>query len=240
MRSTVVLLLFASLLPGLAFGQSGAADGANEAEYPDTLSLDGTWEIVFDPENRGNQAGWHREEAFSSLSGRRDIEVPSCWEEIEKDYETVQRWAQNPYWGGKLPTKDVLPVEATIHRSVGLWVCVSHVVTDHPAFDGLPAKCMMGQVYENVWAPQTLIGTGGEPIVASVSHDWHQGEKDAQNYLGPDAAWCGMDLGVVGHGQGRYVLSTMRIVENLGSDPVADKILFNLIEWTAKTPSVVR
>ena len=41
-----------------------------------------------------------------------------------------------------------------------------------------------------------------------------------------------MDLGVVSHGRGRYVLSSMRIVENLGKDPVADKILFNLIEWT--------
>ena len=26
--------------------------------------------------------------------------------------------------------------------------------------------------------------------------------------------------------------SALRIVENLGKDPVADKILFNLIEWT--------
>jgi hypothetical protein len=29
------------------------------------------------------------------------------------------------------------------------------------------------------------------------------------------------------------ILSMLRIVENLGRDPVADKILFNLIEWTA-------
>jgi hypothetical protein len=29
------------------------------------------------------------------------------------------------------------------------------------------------------------------------------------------------------------VLSMLRSVEHLGRDPVADKILFNLIEWTA-------
>jgi hypothetical protein len=69
--------------------------------------------------------------------------------------------------------------------------------------------------------------------VGSVSHGWHQGEKDAQNYLGPSPAWFGMDLGVVPHGRGRYVLSGLRVLENLGSDPVADKILLNLIAWTS-------
>lgn len=151
--------------------------------------------------------------------------------------ETVQRWAQNPFWGGKLPSEDVLPVDATVHRSVGLWICVSHIVTDHPVFNGLPTKSMMGQTYENVWAPQTLMGIDGELIVASVSHDWHQGEKDAQNYLGPDAAWCGMDLGIVAKGRGRYILSSMRIVENLGKDPVADRILLNLIRFAASQPT---
>ena len=146
--------------------------------------------------------------------------------------ETVQRWSGNSFWGGKLPTEDVLPVDATVQHAMGLWIGVSHIVTGHPVFDGLPAKCMMGQVYENVWSPQTLMSTGGELIVGSVSHSWFQGDSDMQNYHGPSLAWCGMDMGVVTHGQGRYVLSTLRIVENLGTDPVAEKLLFNLIEWT--------
>ena len=51
--------------------------------------MTGTWEIVFDPENKGREAGWHREKTFSSMAGRRTIEVPSCWELCEKDYEGV-------------------------------------------------------------------------------------------------------------------------------------------------------
>jgi hypothetical protein len=147
--------------------------------------------------------------------------------------ETVQRWAQNPFWSDKLPSREVLPVPATVRQGKGLWVGVSHIVTDHPVFNGLPTQCMMGQVYENVWSPQALLGLEGELIVGSVSHGWFQGEKDKQNYLGPSPAWWGMDMGVVRHGQGRYVLSALRIVENLGKDPVADKILFNLIKWTS-------
>jgi len=73
----------------------------------------------------------------------------------------------------------------------------------------------------------------GELIVGSVSHGWYQGEDDKQNYRGPSPAWYGMDMGVVKHGKGRYVLSALRIVENLGKDPVADKILLNLIGWVA-------
>lgn len=84
---------------------------------------------------------------------------------------------------------------------------------------------MMGQIYENVWSPQTLMDLDGELIVGAVSHGWFQGEKDKQNYLGPSPAWWGMDMGVVTHGKGRYVLSALRIVENLGTDPVADNSL---------------
>ncbi|HJN07737.1 MAG: glycoside hydrolase family 2 TIM barrel-domain containing protein [Pirellulaceae bacterium] len=144
--------------------------------------------------------------------------------------ETVQRG--NSFWAHWLPPKNVLPVPMTSKSAFGLWVGVSHIVTDHPVFDGLPSEQMMGQIYENVWAPQTLIGTDGELIVGSVSHGWYQGDKDSQHYQGPSAAWYGMDIGVVPSGSGRYVLSALRIVENLGKDPVADKILFNLIEWT--------
>ncbi|MCF7849890.1 MAG: hypothetical protein K9M45_13645, partial [Kiritimatiellales bacterium] len=146
--------------------------------------------------------------------------------------ETIQRKDPASFWSRALPTKEVLPIRPAIQMANGLWVGVSHIVTDHPVFAGLPTKCMMGQAYENVWAPQALKDTVGELIVGSVSHGWYQGEDDKQNYIGPSPAWYAMDMGVVKHGQGRYVLSAMRIVENLGKDPVADKILFNLIEWT--------
>jgi hypothetical protein len=43
-----------------------------------------------------------------------------------------------------------------------------------------------------------------------------------------------MDLGVVPHGNGRYVLNTLRLLDNLGKEPVADKILFNLIHFAPR------
>ncbi len=147
--------------------------------------------------------------------------------------DTIQRSSGN-FWVSSMPAEEVLPVKARLENAFGLWVGVSHVVTDHPVFEGLPSKCMMGQLYENVWSPHTLRGLEGELIVGSVSHGWHQDEEDRQNYLGPSPAWWGMDLGVVPSGEGRYVLSGLRIVENLGRDPVADRLLFNMIRWTTK------
>lgn len=79
------------------------------AEQPSssgTISLDGTWEILFDPENKGREAGWRGNETFSSIAGRRNIEVPRCWELIEKDYEGVafyrRRFVVPASWQGQV------------------------------------------------------------------------------------------------------------------------------------------
>ncbi len=117
---------------------------------------------------------------------------------------------------------------------MGLWVGVSHIVTDHPVFAGLPSQCLMGQVYENVYATQSLVGTCGQIMAGSVSHGFYSGRQLEQNYLGPEPAWFGMDLGTVPYENGRYVLSSLRILENLGEDPVADRVLLNLIRWTSR------
>ena len=54
----------------------------------ETLSLNGTWQIVFDPDNIGRRERWFETETFNAQPAR-DITVPSCWEEIEQDYEGV-------------------------------------------------------------------------------------------------------------------------------------------------------
>lgn len=54
-----------------------------------TLSLDGQWEIIFDDKNEGVEGEWYLNENFDSHPGVREIPVPSCWEEYEKNYEGV-------------------------------------------------------------------------------------------------------------------------------------------------------
>jgi hypothetical protein len=125
-----------------------------------------------------------------------------------------------------------LPFTAQVEPAQGLWTCIPHLVRGHPIFEGLPNRCMMREIYENVWATQTLRNLEGEAIVASIGFEWFSREHKLQ-YSGPGESWWGADLAVAPHGKGRAIVSLLRIVENLGKDPVADKLLFNMIDFTS-------
>ncbi|MCP4451163.1 MAG: hypothetical protein GY809_06855 [Planctomycetes bacterium] len=125
---------------------------------------------------------------------------------------------------------ETFPFDAEVVAAQGLWTCIPHLVHDHPMFKGLPVSTMMRDVYQNVWARQTLKGLGGTALVASIGFDWFSHEHKL-HYSGPGESWWGSDVALVNHGQGRCVVSQLRLMENLGKDPVADKILYNLIEF---------
>jgi len=123
-----------------------------------------------------------------------------------------------------------IPFAARVEAAQGLWTCIPHLVRNHPIFAGLPAEGMMRDLYENVWARQTLRDLDTKPIVASIGFKWFSGEHKL-HYSGPGESWWGADLAIVPHGRGRIVVSQLRIVENLGKDPVADKLLYNLMQF---------
>ena len=136
-------------------------------------------------------------------------------------------------------SNSLFPFAANAHPAVGLWTCMGHMVHEHPIFQGLPTKGMMRNVYENVWPMTTLRDlrakeeTKIEVIVGTVAFDWFSKEHK-MNYSGPGASWWGSELAIVHSGKGRYLISQLRLVENLGKDPVADKILFNMINFLSK------
>lgn len=87
---------------------------------------------------------------------------------------------------------------------------------------------MRGPVYENVWPHSTLLDIEGETIAGSIGYDWYPDhDLSKRHYYGLGKTWWGSDLAIVSYGKGRCVLSQLRLVDNLGKDPVADKILFN-------------
>ncbi len=130
-----------------------------------------------------------------------------------------------------------VPFSANVEHAQGLWSSVQHLVKAHPVFDGLPADGAMREVYENVRAGETLRNLSGEAIVASVGLPWYvEGELSGHElqYRGPGDSWWGTDLGVVHVGKGRCVVSMLRIVENLGRDPVADRLFYNLVSYASQ------
>lgn len=136
-------------------------------------------------------------------------------------------------WGtpGKAPP--LLPVNLRLKRGLGHWMGHPRFVKDHPLFDGLPSDCIMGQVYENVWPQHSLMDVEGETLAGTIGIDWFPDyDLDRRHYYGPGDVWWGSDMAVAPVGKGKCILSQFRLVDNLGADPVADKILFNLIQWT--------
>lgn len=133
----------------------------------------------------------------------------------------------------------LFPFSTNAHPGVGLWTCIPHLVHDHPIFEGLPTKGMMRNVYENVWPMTTLRDLKGkentkvQTLVGTIAFDWFS-EDYKMNYSGPGASWWGSDMAIVPSGKGRYLISQLRLVENLEKDPVADKILFNMINFLTK------
>ena len=136
-------------------------------------------------------------------------------------------------WGRAGKASPLLPINVRSKRAMGHWMCIPRLVNDHPVFDGLPVNCMMGPIYENVWAQSTLLDVGGETIAGTVGFDWFPDyDLSKRHYYGPGDTWWGADMAIAPLGRGRCIVSQLRLVDNLGSDPVADKILLNLIGWT--------
>jgi len=124
------------------------------------------------------------------------------------------------------------PLKLWYAAARGNWVPVNHGIRKHPIFDGLPSSDFMGQVYLNVCANQTLVGANVPPIVGSLSIKIDNHSID-RNYLGLNEVWWGADLAAVPHGKGQMLLSTLRLKENLKTDPVAEKLLYNMIRWAS-------
>ena len=109
----------------------------------------------------------------------------------------------------------------------GSWTGVYHYIKKHPIFEGLPVNCFMGQDFQNVCAVETITDCEGKTIVGSLS--W----SCIMNYRGPRDVWWGSDLTIIPYGRGKIILSTMQLIENLGKDPIADKIFYNMLKFAA-------
>ncbi len=105
---------------------------------------------------------------------------------------------------------------------------VFHYIKKHPIFKGLPSDCILGQEYCNICATETLGQDGVSALKGEILAGCFWYSTRTQKKFG----W-GADLAVIPYGKGKVVLSELHLVENLGKDPVAEKILLNLMEFTS-------
>jgi hypothetical protein len=97
---------------------------------------------------------------------------------------------------------------------------------NHPIFDGLPAGCVLDHTfYREVISNR---GWSGQDVPAEVV----AGSIDTS--LGYASA---LTVAVYNLGAGRFTLNTLRICENLGSDPAAERLLRNMLRHAARDAS---
>ncbi len=95
----------------------------------------------------------------------------------------------------------------------------------HPLFDGLPSGGLMDYTFYREIIPDfRFLGqsTPDEAVAGSfrTSH--------------PGAYWCDTMLSVHKLGQGRFILNSLRVRQELGRDPTAERLLRNMLRYAAK------
>jgi len=129
------------------------------------------------------------------------------------------------------------PHKLELKASTGLWGGMSHIVRAHPIFSGLPQDRAMLGVYENIRASLSMtvnLKSDIDVIVPVVANDnFPEMTLMNRHYKGPGDVWTASDLSIHSHGNGVVVYSTMSLVDNLNSDPVAERIVHNLIGYVA-------
>lgn len=95
----------------------------------------------------------------------------------------------------------------------------------HPLFDGLPCGGLMDQSFYREIIPDIRYGGQDTPdeAVAGTFRTSH-----------PGGYWCDTMLSVHKLGDGRFILNALRVRQELGRDPTAERLLRNMIRYAAK------
>jgi hypothetical protein len=94
---------------------------------------------------------------------------------------------------------------------------------NHPIFDGLPAGGLMDWLFYREIIPDP-VWVGLDPPAEAVA--------GANNVAFGYAS--GLTVSVHQFGEGRFVLNTLRIADNLGVHPAAERLLRNMLRYAAR------
>lgn len=219
-------------------------DGAL-AKYLSGDSADGRESMRFEPFSKGTPCHWLTVVNLNGWDGARLSVFADLTNWVERGGTALFLNAPPEAALGEMPDRGGLwrflerdalfPFATTYFTGKGLWTPCSHVVRDHPVYDGLPRACLMGQEYRNVVSRWSMVTPETDWISGNISYDWYADSRHKRNYIGVSAALHAADLTQVPYGGGRYVLCTHRIVENLGQDPLAERLFSNLLRWVAES-----
>ena len=88
-----------------------------------THSLDGTWQVIYDHDNKGRTLNLQQRENFYACEDLEQITVPACLEEFKQDYEGVAWYGKTFTLPDNWQNKTIRPLnfEAANYRAE-IWV----------------------------------------------------------------------------------------------------------------------
>ncbi len=112
-----------------------------------------------------------------------------------------------------------IPVK--VSKSMGSWIGCNHWISDSAPFTGLPSPGIAAEGYRTV-VPRYSLGEMGGKILAGAF--WN-----SQSMSGPSVIEWYSDLEIVPLGRGRVVFCQYRIFDRYAFDPVAGRLVYNLL-----------
>ncbi|MBU3665442.1 MAG: hypothetical protein FGM15_06140 [Chthoniobacterales bacterium] len=110
----------------------------------------------------------------------------------------------------------------------------------HPIFDGLPGGGMMdARFYANIISPLILAQDytvyGGGVLMNPATAPLDRPAEAVCGSIRTNSEYVsGLHVGVWNFGAGRFIVNTLRIRENLGPDPAAERLLRNMLTYAAR------
>jgi hypothetical protein len=119
-------------------------------------------------------------------------------------------------------------IDIQLHLGIGNWMGCFHWVPDSDLFAGLPAGGLAGEAYVDVLPWYVMSELGGEVLAGSI--------RNTQTRREPAAMLWYSDIEVVRLGQGVAFFCQYRIFEKMGANPLAARLLRNLIQLAKTYP----
>jgi len=110
---------------------------------------------------------------------------------------------------------------------VGSFVGNFHCVKPHPVFQGLPMGCLMDWEYTDIWAVETM----KETTIGNLNPQTIVG---CFSTTGDGGTEWGSEMFITSQGEGRVLMSKLRLTETVDRDPVAERIVMNMLAWAAE------
>ena len=103
------------------------------------------------------------------------------------------------------------------------------IVKPHPIFNNLPSRCLMDLYFYRDLIARSSIVDFEEKNTDNIVPTFAVGKPGGQGY------WSGSNLLVYNVGSGKVIVSTLRLLDNFGKNPAADRILLNMVAFASKS-----